>query len=272
MRHLICTLDADDDEELFTTCKRRPRVATSSDGKSKTRRVEEIPTRPRAVATSTSTPFVAIAGNKDKAISSAQSQGGVPEYADISEYEKRRLNNIAENDAKLKLLGLGGGLFEGVSNATRKRERASREPRCPRLLPEEMKIWDLRKRKKHAVLDVGSDDDEGNEGNESDACAGCEVCGAVDGEPGVNDIIICDSCNVGCHLHCFNPPLLEVPEGEWHCWNCGGIHVPNQDPVGATPQKNSDAETEVQDGDVSYSDDASDVDTDATGSDEEREG
>ena len=42
----------------------------------------------------------------------------------------------------------------------------------------------------------------------------CEVCS----EPG--KLLCCDGCNRPYHLKCANPPLLEVPEGDWFCEIC----------------------------------------------------
>lgn len=42
----------------------------------------------------------------------------------------------------------------------------------------------------------------------------CDVCG----EGG--DILLCDTCTCSWHLSCLDPPLDEVPEGEWSCPKC----------------------------------------------------
>lgn len=42
----------------------------------------------------------------------------------------------------------------------------------------------------------------------------CDVCA----EGG--DILLCDTCTCSWHLTCLDPPLDEVPEGEWSCPKC----------------------------------------------------
>ena len=40
----------------------------------------------------------------------------------------------------------------------------------------------------------------------------CEVCRRVD-SPGT--MLLYDGCNLGYHMECLTPPMLEVPKGEW---------------------------------------------------------
>lgn len=42
----------------------------------------------------------------------------------------------------------------------------------------------------------------------------CRVC--KDG----GELLCCDSCPSAYHTHCLNPPLKNVPDGEWHCPRC----------------------------------------------------
>ena len=48
----------------------------------------------------------------------------------------------------------------------------------------------------------------------------CEAC-----RLGGNEelLLLCDSCNLGHHTFCLDPPLYSVPEGEWFCPTCGPI-------------------------------------------------
>jgi hypothetical protein len=48
----------------------------------------------------------------------------------------------------------------------------------------------------------------------------CAVCGHSEIDRG-NDIIFCDGCNRGYHQHCVDPPVTEVPPGDWFCSACG---------------------------------------------------
>ncbi|XP_078507685.1 chromodomain-helicase-DNA-binding protein 4 isoform X3 [Lissotriton helveticus] len=42
----------------------------------------------------------------------------------------------------------------------------------------------------------------------------CRVC--KDG----GELLCCDICPSSYHIHCLNPPLPEIPNGEWHCPRC----------------------------------------------------
>ncbi|XP_078146255.1 chromodomain-helicase-DNA-binding protein 4a isoform X3 [Centroberyx gerrardi] len=67
--------------------------------------------------------------------------------------------------------------------------------------------------------------EEGSEGEEDNGEAGepeeddhhmefCRVC--KDG----GELLCCDSCPSSYHIHCLNPPLPEIPNGEWICPRC----------------------------------------------------
>uniref|UniRef100_A0A665TJC7 Chromodomain-helicase-DNA-binding protein 4-like n=1 Tax=Echeneis naucrates TaxID=173247 RepID=A0A665TJC7_ECHNA len=67
--------------------------------------------------------------------------------------------------------------------------------------------------------------EEGSEGEEDNGDAGemeeddhhmefCRVC--KDG----GELLCCDSCPSSYHIHCLNPPLPEIPNGEWICPRC----------------------------------------------------
>ena len=45
----------------------------------------------------------------------------------------------------------------------------------------------------------------------------CEICRSAEG---ANDMLLCSTCNSGWHLHCFQPPLLVLPKGDWFCPIC----------------------------------------------------
>ncbi|XP_072402002.1 E3 ubiquitin-protein ligase UHRF1-like [Diabrotica undecimpunctata] len=46
---------------------------------------------------------------------------------------------------------------------------------------------------------------------------GCTVCHT---KQNWEDIILCDECDDEYHLECLDPPLDEVPEGDWYCPEC----------------------------------------------------
>jgi hypothetical protein len=42
----------------------------------------------------------------------------------------------------------------------------------------------------------------------------CMYCGET------GELIICDGCNQSCHLTCLDPPLMDIPDGDWYCPEC----------------------------------------------------
>ena len=42
----------------------------------------------------------------------------------------------------------------------------------------------------------------------------CEVCRRIDSP---DTMLLCDGCNLGYHMECLTPPMLEVPMGKWYC-------------------------------------------------------
>lgn len=45
----------------------------------------------------------------------------------------------------------------------------------------------------------------------------CEICHQLTDE---HRMLVCDSCELGYHLDCLNPPLTRVPRGRWQCERC----------------------------------------------------
>ncbi|KAJ9661694.1 hypothetical protein H2198_001870 [Neophaeococcomyces mojaviensis] len=45
----------------------------------------------------------------------------------------------------------------------------------------------------------------------------CEMCLQSQDRP---NILVCDSCDLGYHRYCVDPPLASIPEYEWHCSKC----------------------------------------------------
>ena len=46
---------------------------------------------------------------------------------------------------------------------------------------------------------------------------GCQICGGKQDE---HRTIVCDTCNNYYHCDCLDPPLAEIPDGDWHCPVC----------------------------------------------------
>ena len=45
----------------------------------------------------------------------------------------------------------------------------------------------------------------------------CRVCNSKDDE---DEMLLCDGCDAGYHTYCSEPPIKDVPEGDWFCPNC----------------------------------------------------
>ncbi|KAK2513569.1 Chd5 [Columba guinea] len=58
------------------------------------------------------------------------------------------------------------------------------------------------------------EEEEGGEEEDDDHMEFCRVC--KDG----GELLCCDTCPSSYHLHCLNPPLPEIPNGEWLCPRC----------------------------------------------------
>eukprot|EP01114_Cavostelium_apophysatum_P011889 TRINITY_DN2644_c0_g1_i2.p1 TRINITY_DN2644_c0_g1~~TRINITY_DN2644_c0_g1_i2.p1 ORF type:complete len:1202 (+),score=337.29 TRINITY_DN2644_c0_g1_i2:134-3739(+) len=63
----------------------------------------------------------------------------------------------------------------------------------------------------------------------------CALCGL-----GTDDdqLLLCDHCDEGYHMYCLDPPLTEIPKGEWFCEFC-------QDEIRAEPEEDSVSESEL---------------------------
>uniref|UniRef100_A0A8C8A1R8 Chromodomain helicase DNA binding protein 4a n=1 Tax=Oryzias sinensis TaxID=183150 RepID=A0A8C8A1R8_9TELE len=81
---------------------------------------------------------------------------------------------------------------------------------CPHCEKEGIQ-WEARE----DVSDAEEDNGETGEMEEDDHhMEFCRVC--KDG----GELLCCDSCPSSYHIHCLNPPLPEIPNGEWICPRC----------------------------------------------------
>ncbi|XP_066539732.1 chromodomain-helicase-DNA-binding protein 4 isoform X2 [Hoplias malabaricus] len=62
--------------------------------------------------------------------------------------------------------------------------------------------------------DEGRRDDGGMEEEDDHHMEFCRVC--KDG----GELLCCDTCPSSYHMHCLNPPLPDIPNGEWICPRC----------------------------------------------------
>lgn len=64
------------------------------------------------------------------------------------------------------------------------------------------------------ISEVGLGVPTGAEEEDDDHMEFCRVC--KDG----GELLCCDTCTSSYHIHCLNPPLPEIPNGEWLCPRC----------------------------------------------------
>ncbi|KAK7913431.1 hypothetical protein WMY93_013642 [Mugilogobius chulae] len=78
--------------------------------------------------------------------------------------------------------------------------------------------WSCPHCEKEGIQWEAKDDDEDDEEpageEEDDHMEFCRVC--KDG----GELLCCDTCPSSYHIHCLNPPLPEIPNGEWLCPRC----------------------------------------------------
>ena len=58
----------------------------------------------------------------------------------------------------------------------------------------------------------------------------CRVCNSKDDE---DEMLLCDGCDAGYHTYCSQPPIENVPEGDWFCPDCPEKKEEGED--GSTP-------------------------------------
>lgn len=80
--------------------------------------------------------------------------------------------------------------------------------------------------------DEEEEDEAGCEEEEDDHMEFCRVC--KDG----GELLCCDACPSSYHLHCLNPPLPEIPNGEWLCPRCTVSVTPVPPAPNAPPTAN----------------------------------
>ncbi|KAI0370346.1 hypothetical protein BV20DRAFT_919006, partial [Pilatotrama ljubarskyi] len=61
-------------------------------------------------------------------------------------------------------------------------------------------------------------------------CATCKSCSVCRRKGNEASMLICDYCDRGWHMSCFDPPFREPPEGRWHCPCCPRVGMPDSAP------------------------------------------
>ncbi|KAL8436834.1 hypothetical protein ACSSS7_001419 [Eimeria intestinalis] len=52
-------------------------------------------------------------------------------------------------------------------------------------------------------------------------CADCKICESCFSNENEERMLICDACDRAFHMECLDPPVDEVPDGDWFCKGCG---------------------------------------------------
>ena len=64
-------------------------------------------------------------------------------------------------------------------------------------------------------------------------CTNCKTCHICQEANDDDCMLFCDSCDLGYHMACHSPPLLEKPTGKWECLICTSAsthHTPPSSP------------------------------------------
>merc|ERR1712157_427722 len=71
----------------------------------------------------------------------------------------------------------------------------------------------------------GSDADEEEDDNRQNFDEHYEFCMVCkDG----GDLLLCDTCPCSYHMKCLNPPIVEIPDGDWSCPRCSALTFPDK--------------------------------------------
>ncbi|KAK7899273.1 hypothetical protein WMY93_020126 [Mugilogobius chulae] len=83
---------------------------------------------------------------------------------------------------------------------------------CPHCEKEGIQ-WEAREEASEGEEDNGEAGEEQEDDHHMEFCRVCKDGG---------ELLCCDSCPSSYHIHCLNPPLPEIPNGEWICPRCTG--------------------------------------------------
>lgn len=82
---------------------------------------------------------------------------------------------------------------------------------CPRVQEKEGIQWEAREEASEGEEDNGEAGETEEDDHHMEFCRVCKDGG---------ELLCCDSCPSSYHIHCLNPPLPEIPNGEWICPRC----------------------------------------------------
>ncbi|KAG4066992.1 hypothetical protein HA402_007740 [Bradysia odoriphaga] len=56
-----------------------------------------------------------------------------------------------------------------------------------------------------------------NGSNTQRSLQNCQFCSSGENE---DKLLLCDGCDKGYHTYCFKPKMVNIPEGDWYCYEC----------------------------------------------------
>lgn len=65
----------------------------------------------------------------------------------------------------------------------------------------------------------------------------CVKCGSGDND---EKLLLCDGCPLSFHIDCLDPPLDEIPSGDWYCVTCSERRAKEEAKRAELKQKNAD--------------------------------
>jgi hypothetical protein len=60
-------------------------------------------------------------------------------------------------------------------------------------------------------------------------CSNCKLCEKCNSSGIEDKLLFCDYCDKAYHTYCLDPPLDNLPEGEWICSECMGEYLKNKE-------------------------------------------
>ena len=76
------------------------------------------------------------------------------------------------------------------------------------------------KKKEEEMIKDGSEEDDEEEDDDASYWVTSQRCNVCLSALGEQSMLVCDGCDELYHMHCLNPPLEEIPDGDWYCDVC----------------------------------------------------
>ena len=144
------------------------------------------------------------------------------DYNDRHDNDDGSVGSSGDNKGRKKKSRLDNEMRERVVSTLAKEIRIQRTL-CSLLSnakrEEAEEVVEATKKKKEMIKDGSEEDDEEEDDDASYWVTSqrCNVCLSALGE---QSMLVCDGCDELYHMHCLNPPLEEIPDGDWYCDVC----------------------------------------------------